>query len=57
MVDPINLNRVRKTKAREAARSKATENRVAFGRTKAERDLEKARADKALRELEAKKRD
>ena len=37
MAEIVNLNRVRKTKAREAAEAKATENRVKFGRSKAER--------------------
>ena len=32
-------------------------NRAAFGRTKVERELEKARAEKARRELEGKKRE
>lgn len=57
MAQVINLNRTRKSKARDAARVKASENRVAFGRTKAERELEAARAEKAARELEAKKRE
>ena len=37
MAEIVNLNRVRKTKAREAAEAKATENRVKFGQSKAER--------------------
>lgn len=37
MAEIVNLNRVRKTKAREAAEAKATENRVKFGRSKTER--------------------
>lgn len=57
MADVINLNRTRKSKARDAARVKASENRAAFGRTRAERELEAARAEKAARELEARKRE
>ena len=37
MAEIVNLNRVRKTKAREAAEAKATENRAKYGQTKAER--------------------
>lgn len=37
MAEIVNLNRFRKTKAREAAEAKATENRVKFGQSKAER--------------------
>jgi len=57
MAEVINLNRTRKIRAKGAARAKASENRAAFGRTKAERTLEAARAEKAARELEGKKRD
>ena len=49
MVDkPINLNRARKARARDAAKRRADENAVRHGRTKAERDLAAAR--KALAE-------
>ena len=37
MAEIVNLNRVRKTKAREAAEAKAAENRAKHGQTKAER--------------------
>ncbi len=37
---PINLNRARKTKAKRDAKTKADENAVKFGRTKAQRELE-----------------
>lgn len=37
MAEIVNLNRVRKTKARDAAEAKATENRAKYGQTKAER--------------------
>ena len=40
----INLRRFKKSKAREQDALAAQENRLAFGRTKAERQLEKARA-------------
>lgn len=57
MAELVNLNRARKTRAKDAARAKASENRAAFGRTKSERELEAARAEKAARELEGKKRE
>jgi hypothetical protein len=42
MVQPINLNRARKAKARVVAESQAEVNRVKFGRTKAEKLNDKA---------------
>lgn len=47
MVEPVNLNRYRKAKARADKKRRAAENTVKFGRTKAEKDLEQARTDKA----------
>lgn len=46
MGDIVNLNRFKKTKAREADAKQADANRVKFGRTKAEKKLGKA--EKAL---------
>lgn len=57
MAEPINLNRARKAKARSDAEARAAENRVKFGRTKAERKLEQARAGKAAKDLDAGKRE
>jgi len=57
MADLINLNRARKQRAKDTAKAKASENRAAVGRTKAERTLETARAEKAARTLEGKKRE
>ena len=37
MAEIVNLNRVRKAKARDAAEAKAAENRAKYGKTKAER--------------------
>ncbi|MDX5383102.1 MAG: DUF4169 family protein [Rhodobacterales bacterium] len=53
MSTPVNLNRVRKEKARAEAKARADENAVKFGRTKAEKDLEKARAAQARKALDA----
>jgi hypothetical protein len=57
MGEIINLNRARKVKARVEKQAKAVANRAAHGRTQAQKALEKARADKAARELEGHKRD
>lgn len=42
MGDVVNLNRARKTRAREQAQAEAAENRIRFGRTKAEREAQAA---------------
>lgn len=47
-----NLNRFRKQKARADKRVEADRNAVKFGRTKAEKDLARAREDKAARDLD-----
>lgn len=57
MAAPVNLNRARKEKARAEKKARADENVVRFGRTKAERVLEEARARKAARELDGAKRE
>ena len=54
MSNVTNLNQFRKTKARSDKRAKADENAVKFGRTKVQKDLEKAQAEKAKRELDGK---
>ena len=56
MPEPINLNKARKARAKASATKKAAENRVAFGRTRAQKTVEKAQSDKAKRELDAKRR-
>lgn len=51
MVQPINLNKARKAKAKADKQQQAAENRVKFGRTKAEKQrdqLAEARAKRAL---------
>lgn len=47
-----NLNRFRKDKARAEKRAEGDENAVKHGRTKAQKALERARADKAARDLD-----
>ncbi|SFN74120.1 protein of unknown function [Roseovarius lutimaris] len=54
---PVNLNRFRKDKARARDKARADENAVKFGRSKAQKELEKARADKATRDLDQRKGD
>lgn len=48
----INLNKVRKDKARAAAEKLAAENRVRFGRTKEQKQLDEATAKEAQRRLD-----
>jgi hypothetical protein len=57
MAEPINLNKARKARAAADAKAVAAENRVRFGRTKAEKDVAKARVDKAARDHAAMKRE
>ncbi|WP_146587799.1 DUF4169 family protein [Puniceibacterium confluentis] len=57
MSEPVNLNRFRKDKARAEKKARADENAVRFGRSKAEKDREAARAARAARDLDGKKRD
>lgn len=49
---PINLNKVRKARDRTAEKTQADANAVKFGRSKAERLLDAARADKARSALD-----
>jgi hypothetical protein len=57
MAEIVNLARVKKQAARTAARKTADANAAKFGSTKAEREVEKARAEKAARDLDAHKRE
>jgi len=53
---PVNLNKFRKAKTKARKTALAEENRVKFGRTKAQKDLEKAREAKAVKSLDGHKR-
>jgi len=53
MGEVVRLGFIRKQAARRAKQIRAAANRLAFGRSKAERKLAEARADKARRELDA----
>lgn len=51
MADIVNLNQIRKAKARDERQQQAAENRVRFGRSKTEKDVVhrlETRADRAL---------
>ena len=57
MAQIINLRQARKQKERAAASAKNTQAAAQNGRSKALKSLEKARADKAVRDLDGKRRD
>lgn len=57
MAELVNLRQAKKQAARKAARAKGDENAAKFGRTRAERELQEARAEKAARDLEGHRRD
>ncbi len=52
MNTPINLNKVRKAKANAAAKQTAVQNRIAFGRTKEERQIEKHKQQAQTKHLD-----
>jgi len=54
---PVNLNRVRKQKARAAKTARADENAARFGRTKAQKAEEEAAAVRARAHLDAHRRE
>ncbi|MEO9782188.1 MAG: DUF4169 family protein [Sedimentitalea sp.] len=55
MSNPVNLNRFRKDKARAEKKDRADQNAITYGRTKDEKLLDRARADKARRDLDGHK--
>ena len=57
MAEIVNLRLARKKKARADKESRASENRIAFGRSKAERDASKAENEIAQRRLALHRRD
>ena len=56
MSDVVNLRLARKAKARAGAVAKASANRAAFGRTKAEKSADQAARVRDQRTLDGKKR-
>ena len=57
MVEILNLNKARKAKAKTDDKSRAAENRAKHGRSKIEKSLDAARADKLRRDLDGAKRE
>lgn len=57
MAEVINLRQARKQAARKAARAAADVNAAKHGQTRAERDLERARAEKAACDLDSHRRE
>lgn len=57
MGDVVNLNKLRKAKARVEAKVQAEANRVKFGRTKAERKREEIERDRLVKAVEGVKLD
>ncbi|MBJ6121384.1 DUF4169 family protein [Sphingomonas mollis] len=57
MAEIVNLRTVRKAKARDAAAATADANRIAHGRTKAEKQAARIEADRARRLLDGAKLD
>ena len=55
--EPINLNKTRKARARADAQAKAAQNRVKFGRGKAEKAVSKLEAERLRRGLDQSKRE
>ena len=57
MAEPINLNKARKVRDRADAKRQAAENRVRFGRGKAEKTVWKLEAERASRAHDQAKRE
>jgi hypothetical protein len=57
MTTPVNLNKARKARAKTARKQAADENAVKHGLTKTQRDLNRAKADRAVSQLDAHKRE
>jgi hypothetical protein len=57
MSDPINFNKARKARAKVEAKSQAAENRIRFGRTKADKTVSKLEAEKVRRALDQARRE
>ena len=57
MVEPINLNKARKARAKVEAKAKAAGNRVVFGLMKTDRTVSQLEAERAKRALDQTKRE
>jgi Domain of unknown function (DUF4169) len=56
-VKVVSLSAVRKTRAKAAEKAQATANATRFGASKAQKTLEKTKAEKAARDLDGHKRE
>ncbi|MDX8348858.1 DUF4169 family protein [Cognatiyoonia sp. IB215446] len=54
---PINLNQARKARAKMRAKAQADQNAIRFGRSKAEKQRDKAEVERANKRLDLLKRD
>tara|TARA_R110002111_G_scaffold250409_1_gene314646 strand:+ start:67 stop:243 length:177 start_codon:yes stop_codon:yes gene_type:complete len=57
MADPINLRKARKNKERAEKSARADENRVRFGRTKAEKQVTEKETQAKIKNLDDKRLD
>ncbi|PZQ60938.1 MAG: DUF4169 domain-containing protein [Phenylobacterium zucineum] len=57
MAELINLNKARKAREKAAGKAAAAENRVRFGRPKAETTVSRLEAERTRRDLDGKKRE
>lgn len=57
MAEILNLNKARKAKSKTEDKTRAVENRAKHGRSKLEKTLDAARADKLRRDLDGAKRE
>jgi hypothetical protein len=57
MAEPVNLNRARKATLKAADQARAVENRVKFGRTKAQKAKDAADAARAAKLLDQTRRE
>lgn len=57
MVEPINLNKARKARAKAQAKAKSVQSRGLFGLKKAEKTVSKLEAERARRALDQTKRE
>ena len=57
MAEPINLNRVRKDRAKAEKKATAAANRARFGRTPLQKALDAAEAERRSKTLDDSKRD
>lgn len=55
MTTPINLNKARKAKARAEREQRAAENRIKYGRTKAQKQNDKIQVEQLSKKLDGDK--